>query len=129
MGNLLGPGRVGSFELSTRGDVRIEGEIKDDGRGSYLATVSWTKKAKEPALALTQDGQPRLIVDLASGTVNSDLEPREHLLLHFTAANTTIDPKPPTTNVQRQVRKPALPRAISWTSAFSHRASTPTTLV
>jgi len=108
LGNLLGPGRVGSFELSTRGDVRIEGEIKDDGRGSYLATVSWTKKAKEPALALTQDGQPRLIVDLASGTVNSDLEPREHLLLHFTAANTTIDPKPPNTNVQRQVRTTSL---------------------
>ena len=108
LGNLLGPGRVGSFELSTRGDVRIEGEIKDDGRGSYLATVSRTKKAKEPALALTQDGQPRLIVDLASGTVNSDLEPREHLLLHFTAANTTIDPKPPNTNVQRQVRTTSL---------------------
>lgn len=39
-GNLLGPGRQDAFELTTNKQARIEGEITENGRGTYQATVS-----------------------------------------------------------------------------------------
>ena len=39
-GNLLGPGRQDAFELAANKQARIEGEITENVRGTYQATVS-----------------------------------------------------------------------------------------
>ena len=39
-GNLLGPRRQDAFEQTTNKQARIEGEITENGRGTYQATVS-----------------------------------------------------------------------------------------
>lgn len=68
-GNLIGPARSELFELSTTGDARIESGIKENGKGTYDVTVSWTKKRGTPKLVLAQNGKTRQTVILSNGKV------------------------------------------------------------
>ena len=58
-GNLLGPGRQDAFDLTTNKQARIEGEITENGRGTYQATDSYPGGDLDPDVALTQNGQAR----------------------------------------------------------------------
>jgi hypothetical protein len=76
MGNLLGPGRQDFFELETTGDAKIEGEVREDGKGRYEVVVSWSNDQGPPNLTLTQNGQPRQVVLLPENNVQPS-GPRE----------------------------------------------------
>ncbi|MCH8283555.1 MAG: hypothetical protein IIC20_03150, partial [Chloroflexi bacterium] len=65
LGNFIGPGRPGAFEIVTTGDALIEkgreGEdgVVDDGRGGYEVIASWLEGEEEPTLILKQNGKVR----------------------------------------------------------------------
>jgi hypothetical protein len=63
-GNPVGPGRRSAFELSTIGDVKVQGELREDGKGGYEVTVSWTDRQGKPQLLIRQPTRKDVTIPL-----------------------------------------------------------------
>jgi hypothetical protein len=65
-GNPLGPGRSGSFTVSSIPGVSTTGEIKDRGDGSYSVVITWDR-ASTPGVVVEQpDRNPVVIIPSGS---------------------------------------------------------------
>ena len=67
IGNVAGPGRPDAFAFCTTGDARVEGEVEEDGFGTYAVTISWTEAGGAPTFCLQQNGRVRMTVLLPEG--------------------------------------------------------------
>ena len=71
-GNLLGPGRGGTFLVEPLPGTTLLGEPADRGNGDYAVTVSWPPEEPKPEVSLGQPDRPPITISPDSG----DPQPR-----------------------------------------------------